>query len=306
MPQAEESAATIERMLAIRALPLVADIDLDELAVVAEHARAREYAHGEELPPGIHLLLTGRVVECRAGRPFRTHGPQHVVGAIDALALAATDTKLLVEEDTSTLAIGRDDLRDILEDNFGALSATLQGVAASTLRMRRELRPGAGFPPHAAGHAGPPGALDEPWARVAYLCERRWLPAARIETLGHLASEAVLVSVADGEVLWNEGEPADDVVMILRGAVGCRSATGGQRFQRGAGTIVGLDEALAIETRWYEAVAREPLTALRVTRTTILDALEDDLDTALHMLTTLARIASRLRDRVARTTTRSP
>jgi CRP-like cAMP-binding protein len=292
-------------MLAIRALPLVADIHLDELAVVAEHARSHRVARGEALPPGIHLILAGRVVEWRAGRAFRVHGPQHVVGGIDALALTATDTTLLVEDEASTLAIGRDDLRDILEDNFGALSATLQGVAASTLRMRRELRPGAGFPSHGTGRADAAAALDEPWTRVAYLRARRWLPAARIETLGHLAREAALVSVTDGEVLWTEGEPADDVALIVRGTVACRSAAG-QRFQRGAGTIVGLDEALAIDTRWYEAVAREPLTILRVTRAAILDALEDDPDTALHMLTTLARIASRLRDRVARTITRSP
>jgi CRP-like cAMP-binding protein len=304
--QAEESAPTIERMLAIRALPLVADVHLDELAVVADHARPHQCARGEQLPPGIHLILAGQVVECRAGRPFRRHGPQHVVGGIDALALAATDTQLLAEEDTSTLAIGRNDLRDILEDNFGALSATLQGVARSTLRMRRELRPGAGFPSHGSGLADALGALDEPWARVAYFRARRWLPAARIETLGHLAREATCVSVADGEVLWREGEAADDVVMIVRGAVACRSATGGHRFQRGPGTLVGLDEALAMDVRWYEAVAREPLTVLRVTRAAILDALEDDPDTALHMLTTLARIASRLRDRAARTTTRSP
>jgi CRP-like cAMP-binding protein len=131
------------------------------------------------------------------------------------------------------------------------------------------------------------------------------LPAARIETLGHVAREAALVAVADGELLWREGEAADDLAIIVRGVVGCRSA-GGQRFQRGPGTIAGLDEALAIDTRWYDAVAREPLTVLRVTRAAILDALEDDPDTALHMLTILARIASRLRDRVARTTTRFP
>ncbi|HVQ25632.1 MAG TPA: cyclic nucleotide-binding domain-containing protein [Planctomycetota bacterium] len=302
MPQAEQP-ATIERLLAIRALPLFSDVHLDELAVVAEHARPTECARGETLPAGIHLIVTGEVVEYRAGRPFRTHGPQHVVGGFEALALAASDTRLVCEQDTSTLAIGRSDLRDILEDNFGTLSAALQGVAASILRLRRQL-PGGGFPQHDARRKTEPAALDQLWVRTAFLRAQRWLPAARIETLGHLAREASLVSIPDRMVLWREGEPADDAVMVIAGAVACTSTAGGHRFERGGGAILGLDEALAMEPRWYHATARAPLTALRLTRAAVLDALEDDPDTALDMLTTLARVASRLRDHVARATTR--
>ena len=304
MPQAEQS-ATIERLLAIRALPLFADVDLDELAVVAEHARTHQCAQGERLPPGIHLIVAGEVVEYRAGQPFRTHGPTHVVGGFDALALVATDTQLVCGQDTSTLTIGRDDLRDILEDNFGTLSAALQGVAASTLRLRRQL-PGGGFPGHEMPRPMASWPLDELWGRTAFLRAQRWLPAARIQTLGYLAREASLVSIPDGTVLWRESEPADDAAMIVGGALACTSAAGGHRFARGPGAILGIDESLAIEPRWYEAVARGPLTALRLSRAAVLDALEDDPDTALHMLTTLARVASRLRDRVARATTRMP
>jgi CRP-like cAMP-binding protein len=290
-------------MLAIRALPLFSEVHLDELAVVAEHARPHECARGGTLPAGIHLIVAGEVVEYRAGRAFRTHGPQHVVGGFEALALTPSDVRLVCEQDTSTLAIGRNDLRDILEDNFGTLSAALQGVAASTLRLRRHL-PGGGFPSHETRRAIAPEALDEVWGRTAFLRAQRWLPAARIETLGHLAREAALVSIPDRTVLWREGEPADDAVVLIGGAVVCTSTVGGHRFERGAAAMLGLDEALAIESRWYEAVARGPLTAMRLTRAAVLDALEDDPDTALHMLTILARIASRLRDRVARATTR--
>jgi len=303
--QSAQSGAAVERLLAIRALPLLADVHLDELAVVAEHARPHQCARGEPLPPGIHLIVAGAVVEYRAGQAFRTHGPPHVVGGFDALALAAGDTQLVCEQDTATLTIGRDDLRDILEDNFGTLSATLQGVAASTLRLRHEL-PGGGFPRHEARRMPTPWPLDQLWGRTAFLRAQRWLPGARIETLGYLAREASLVSIPDRTTLWREREPADDAAMIVAGAVACTSAVGGHRFVRGPGAILGLDEALAIEPRWYQAVARGPLTALRLTRAAILDALEDDPDTALHMLTTLARIASRLRDRVARASTRRP
>ena len=87
MPPADESTSAIERMLAIKAMPVFADVHPDELALVAEHARVHAFRRGETLYAGteapvssIHLVLDGRVTEYRGGRPFVTHGPHRVLG----------------------------------------------------------------------------------------------------------------------------------------------------------------------------------------------------------------------------------
>src|SRR5262249_6696718 len=131
---ADTPGSAMERMLAIKAMPVFGDVHPDELAVIAEYARPHTFRRGETVYEGstapvstIHLILDGRVTEHRAGRPFITHGPMHVIGGEDALALWAGDVRAIADEETHTLAIDHEQLRDVLEDNFGVLSAALRG-----------------------------------------------------------------------------------------------------------------------------------------------------------------------------------
>jgi CRP-like cAMP-binding protein len=305
-------------MLAIKSLPLLSDLHPDELAVIAEHTRLCTFRRGEtvvsaaEMPiMSMHLILEGRVVERRGDRPFRTHGPQRVVGGIDALAHAASDIVVIADEDTRTLAIDRDDLRDVLEDNFGVLSVALQGVAMAALRMRVGLIPSAGFAAGPTGSSGATGrsgrsgnddraAHDELGARIAFLARRTWLGHARMRTLGQLARDAEPVSLADGDRLWAEGEAAEHGAVIVAGRVACTTADGRHRFEVGQGTVIGLEEALSLESRWYTASAREAVAGLRISRAGLLDVLEDDSGTALAVLAAFAEVASALRDAAAR------
>jgi len=306
VPQADQSTSAIERMLAIKAMPVFADVHPDELAVVAESARVHVFHRGETLYAGteapvssIHLVLDGRVTEYRGGRPFVTHGPHGVLGGEDALALTSSDVVAVADEDTRTLAIERDQLRDLLEDNFGILSATLQGVAAATLRLRRRIVPSAGWP-EPQPIVGPSESLtDDLGARVAFLWEETWLHRARIRTLGQLARAADAVELREGERLWAAGDDAEDALIVVDGRVQCETADGRQRFDGGRGAILGLEEALAVEARWCGAVVRAPGAALHVTRAALIDVLEDDPDSALALLAACATLASGLRDLLA-------
>jgi CRP-like cAMP-binding protein len=307
VPPVDETAGTIERMLAIKTQPMFADMHPDELAIIAEHLQVHTFRRGETIFSGtespvacIHLVLEGRVTEFRGGRAFRSHGPQQVVGAVDALALAATDVAAVAEEDTTTFAIERAALREVLEDNFGVLSVALRGVAAATLHLRRQLVPSAGFAACVKDTDEAPVVLQELGARIAFLRGHPWLRHARIETLGQLAQEANFVSLPDRERLWAEGDPADHAVLVVQGLVVCATTDDRQRFEGGRRAIFGLEEALAVEARWYGAMTRGPVALVRITRTAIVDALEDDPDTALEALAAIARIASLLRDHVAR------
>lgn len=305
----EDGANGVERLLAIKALPLFAGVHADELAVIAEHTRVCEFRQGETVfatddgpVSSIHLVLEGRVTEHRNGQPFRVHEALRVLGAVDALARSEAAVTAIADVDTRTLAVERADLHDILEDNFNVLSVALQGVAAATLRLRRRLVPSAGFEDggdgSGVGDTGAGIALDDLGARIAFL-RRTALGGAKIRTLGQLARDAELLAVADRERLWAEELPADHAIVVVRGVVACATADGRQRFTVGPEAIAGLEEALAAEPRWYEATARGDVAAMRLTRAAIVDALEDDSDMALDALAALATVASTLRDRVA-------
>jgi CRP-like cAMP-binding protein len=305
--QAEETGGTIERMLALKALPVLADLDPDEVAAIAEHARFCSFARGETLFAGartpvtsMHLVLEGRVVEQRGDRIFRTHGPQRVVGGVDALARSVADVVATADEDTRTLAIERDDLREVLEDNFGVLSAALQGVAASALAVRHGLAPHAGFPAPLDAGRDDGVAADELGTRIAFLAQRTWLCHARVRTIGQLAREAEWVKLADGVRLWAERDPSEQAVVIVTGRVACVSEDRRHAFEVGPGTVVGLEETLAGEPRWTTASARGPVSGLLISRAVLLDVLEDDPDSALEVLAAFAGVASTLRDAAAR------
>ncbi len=308
MLPADDTTSPIERMLAIKALPVFVDVHPDELAVIAGHVRLCSFEPGETLYSGssgpvgsIHLVLAGSVTEHRGGRPFVTHGPQHVLGGVDALAFAAADVSAIADEATRTLTIERSALREVLEDNFSVLSATLQGVAAATLRLRRQLVPSGGHGPAATPAKPWTAALDDLGARIAFLRERTWLRSARVRALGHLAGEAEPVSLGAGERLWAAGDPAEHALIVVDGCVECTTDDARHRFTAQQGTMLGLEDALAIEPRWCHATVHDAGAALRITRAAIVDVLEDDPDSALDVLAAFARIASGLRDEVART-----
>ena len=308
MPSAEESANAVERLLAIKSLPLFAGVHADELAVIAEHARVCEFRQGEAVFAGsgapvthMHLVLAGSITEHRNGRPFRSHAASRMLGGVDALAQSRAEVTAIADEDSRTLAIDRDDLRDILEDNFNVLSVTLQGIAAAILRLRHALVPSAGFAGRGDAGDREPGALHDLGARIAFL-RHTWIGHAKIRTLGQLARAAALIDLGDGERLWAEDAPAEHAAVVVRGIVACATTDARQRFEAGPGTIIGLEEALAISARWYSATARGDVTLLQLTRAAIVDALEDDSDTAFDAVAALATVACELRDQVAQET----
>jgi CRP-like cAMP-binding protein len=302
VPPADDD-GPIARLLIVKALPLFADVAADELAVIAEHMRSATFGTGEVVFGGpeqpvdaIHLIVDGRITEHRFGRPFRSYGPLRVIGGIDALARSGTEVQGIADEETRTLFIDRAALRDILEDSFGILSAALQGVAAATLRLRHVLS-AAGFDT-AHGIPDAPTFVDSLPARMNALRSDTWLGRAGVRTLGQLARESTLLATGGGTRLWGNGDTAEHAVVLLRGTVTC---VAGDRaaFRVGRGTVLGLDEALALEPRWHDATTAGETTLLSIGRATLIDALEDDTDTAVTVLAAMAGVASHLRDLVA-------
>lgn len=94
-----------------------------------------------------------------------------------------------------------------------------------------------------------------------------------------LAISAVSVDVQHGDILFEEGEPADSGYVVLDGAIMLRSARGrsaGESAVARSGTLIG-EMALIVDTsRPATATATEQSTVLRIPREVFLRMLESE------------------------------
>jgi CRP-like cAMP-binding protein len=121
------------------------------------------------------------------------------------------------------------------------------------------------------------------------------------EPLRILAISAEALHLRGGQLLFEEGEPADGGYVVVYGAVeikGTRDhATGGEGTVARAGTLIG-ESALIVDTlRPATAVAVEPTGLMRVPRGVFLRMLEGEPRAALALRKMMAsRLKSTLTD----------
>lgn len=285
----DAAAATLERAVALRRIPGLEDLDPDLLTTLAARTELRRHAAGRSLAghslAAIHLVLEGRVLESRGRGAERSVGRGGLVGDLGALFEESGPFRAVAAVDSVTLALPLEDLIDLCEEHFGLLVAVMRAAARAALASGR--REGTGAPGAAAPRAR--GSL-ELGDRILALAEDPLFAAVAVHTLGRIAAEAKPLTLAPGDALWSEGEPAGCVVTILDGALACRDARGD--FEVGPGALLGLLEALAGVPRRFAASARTPVSALSLESSALLDAMEDDSDLAVDVLAALVRSLS--------------
>jgi CRP-like cAMP-binding protein len=186
---------------------------------------------------------------------------------------------------SETLAIGREDLFELCEEHFAVLVAVMRSLARAALDAEAEQRR-----PRAAARA-PSAAAERDVAaldlagRIELLAECPMLAGIGVQTLGQLAQDAKVVELARGEVLWEEGDAAERIVAVAGGELVDRTRSG-RRVVR-AGELAGLLEALAGVPRPGRAEAGRALVALSLDAALLVDAMEDDADTAVDVLAAL-------------------
>lgn len=306
MTTAEPTARPVELLLALKTVPPFSSVPPEDLALFVERGQPRTFEPGalvhEAGTPmrAIHLVLSGRVAERRAGRPWAVREAYELVGGVDALAETGDDVVVTAESTTQTLELDRETVIDVCYDRFAVLATVTAGIASTSIAARRRL--GA-----SAGYAAPAGEARTAAAARLDLGDRmaaiRALPvfaATRVHTLGQVAATTRAVTIEVGRAAWQAGDPADHLLVLLAGTIACATADGAQRFTLGPGDVAGDLDALAAAPRWYAATATSPVRALRVPIADLLDVLEDDPETAVDALTRFARATAALLDRVAR------
>jgi CRP-like cAMP-binding protein len=285
-----------DRLLYLRTLPLFGTLPPEDLALLATYTTERQFDAGARLSSEhgrvdpIHLIVDGSVSTSRGGSPIGVFGPRDTVGVLGLLARADAGVEAVTNTATRTLQIDADALLDLFEDHFSILQHVLRGVASLVLEKGRQvLLAGA---PESRSDDAPMTSSARPLdfvERIFFL--RRALPRGftSVAALAGIARRATELRLEAGALLWSQGDPADAVVIPVRGAIACVVDGGTHRFRCGAGVFVASSEALAGVSHWYEARAESALLALRIPIEELIDVFDDHFELAMEMLALMAR-----------------
>jgi CRP-like cAMP-binding protein len=294
----------VERVLALRSFPGLALVDATHLAVMAEVAEERSFRRGEPiLTPGkpvrsMHLIRRGEVAVLREGIAVRTFRGGDIVGAIAALTQSPEGQHVLALTDTTTFEIEGADFEEVLEESFSLLLAALRGMLRSALECRLQIPGDAGYAQHVSEGTRMTTELGLV-ERVLFLRRLNAFGRPRVEALAELAREMTEVHFRAGTEIWSVGEPAPYSLVIWSGVITATTESG-QNFRFGCDSIVGGLDSIAVEPRWYRAVAETLVVGLRCESALLMDVIEDHPDMGIAMLKSSAKSLTELYGRLDR------
>lgn len=295
---AEETTAPpaldVQRVLYLGSLPLFGSLPPAELALLAEYAHERRVPAGAlllgpgEVVGSFYVVVDGTLALVRHGRKLPAAGPREAVGVLGLLAGADEGIVARASTPCVLLEIEGDALRDVFEEHFAILDHVIGATAQLVIDARRQLAPAAGYPPVRAAVSGRAKRDLDLVERILFLRGTQPFGHASIRSLAELAKTATEVRIAPNEVIWRAGETSRDLYVIASGHVSCHAGPPVQSFGFGPGDVFGLLDALANAPRWYGVEADQETVALRIDVESLEDVLEDDVEMALEILSSLA------------------
>jgi CRP-like cAMP-binding protein len=265
----------VERRVGLREFIGFEDLTEETLAAVASLGRRRQLAPGALLSrageprAAIPLLLAGDLHAVRGGRSWPYLREPRVLDLF-WLARDREPLELVTDGGADLLELPFEAAEDLLQEHFPIWLATVRQLAAAL-----------------AAKASRPAELGELRAdrrdqtlsaRIAAIAEA--LPFARghVDALLQLEEEAEPVRLAAGDPLWQPGEAADALVVLLDG--GLRGPVDE--------TALGVRDLFACRPRAAELRASRPTVALKIGKENLLDVLEDHHALARDLMAMLA------------------
>jgi CRP-like cAMP-binding protein len=298
MPEAR-AMPPLERLLYLKRIPVLAGLPASELLTIADAASERFFPKGSvvfregDKASSMHFVVEGALAHDRQGRRLGVVGPGGGLGALPLLARATMESRAVAETDTLTLEIDADAVEEVLEDRFLIVQYLLRELSRQALELvrRHRLDPTLFFP-----ELPVPLPEREGLDLVDRLLLLRRMPVfgrTSITALAELARTMANVRYEPGTQLWQEGEPAQGMVMISNGRVQA-SGSGGVGFEAGPGFPLGALEAIAQTPRWYAARAVTPVVALQAQPDVLVDLFEDNFEMAMDYLALVAATTLRI------------
>jgi hypothetical protein len=153
MARSRTSMSPMERVLALRKIPLFAELTPADLQSVAAIAEERAYTDGDviagegEVGDELHLVTDGTVGVVRgsggATSPIARRGPGDVVGEMSIITQAPRIASLVAEGSVRTLRIGRREFQSMIRER-PELSLAVMRVLAERLGAQTAERDGPG------------------------------------------------------------------------------------------------------------------------------------------------------------------
>ncbi len=291
----------LERLLALRSFPGLANVDATNLSLLADAAVERTFPKGATvLAPGrpvhaMYFIRDGELAILRDGIAVRTFTGGAIVGAMGVLSRSPLGQHVVATKTTRTFEIPEDDALEAFEESFPLLYAALRGMLRGVLAARREIPENAGFssPVDPMPRSRPDFGLVE---RVLFVRKLLTYGRGRVEALAELAREMVPVTFEAGTLLWRVGDPAPHALLVYTGIVECVTDRG-QKFVLGPDSVAGGIDSIAGDPRWYDATARTEIVALKSDVAHLIDVIEDNPDMGLDMVRAAARILLDLNDK---------
>ena len=301
MPTNPPTVGTVERILSLKRIPILAGLSPEDLAVVAEHGRERFFPKGSVLLregepiPALYAVLDGRVHLARKGRKLGHVTSAEFVGGAGIFARDPEGLSATAETDTLALELDADATLEIFEDHFPILHHVLREVCRWLLDLVGRLPSslyGDIFPRFEAPIA-PAGDLDLV-ERILFLRQVSPFAQSSINALAELSRGMAEVSLPAGTRLWEEGEASGTVLLLVSGTIACTARGDEATFTTGPGAPLGAVESMAERPRWYTAVTETKVTALQGSIEGLIDVFEDNFDMAMDYLAVMARAQIRL------------
>ena len=301
MPPRAPAAASVERILSLKKIPMLAGLSPEDLAAVADFGQERFFPKGGVLLregepiPALYALLDGRVHLARRG-----HLLGHVTsgGFVGGAAMFAGDPEGLgavAEVDTLAIELQADAALEIFEDHFPILHHVLREVCGWLIDLvgelpsdrYRDLFPAALAPPT-------PAAELDIVERILFLQRVPIFSGTGIDSLAELSRGMAEVVFPPGTRLWDEGDPPGPALLVVSGTVACTARGGDAPFVVGPGASIGTIESMAERPRWHGAVTQTSVTALQGDVDELIDVFEDNFEMAMDYMAFMARAQVRI------------
>ena len=268
----------------LRRLPLFASVTVDELFRMASASRQVRHEGGsvlaqeDSVPSSIHILLDGRVTAAA-----RDAAPS-VVDAPAALAFVEAMAGLPMPETTRTtgsavtLALTVDELRILLADNTDLVSGLFATLAERSDEGDLGVRPTNAARELEQLATGGLTAIDRVFA-LQYVPLFRRVSADEMQ---HLATNASLVKMAAGAVLFPESAPPA-LWVLLSGEVALESSTGKPPVTARGGDVIGSVSTMAGRSLGRSGKVVRDVVALKIDRDDLFDVLAERPDLLRQM-----------------------
>lgn len=247
----------------------------------------------------LHMIVDGRVKLLKDGRFMREFVSKNVVGGLAAMTRDPDGQHVVAIDDTITFEFDIDDMFDVLEDHFTIQLAVLRALARQVIELRKELGLRAGFNPVDPDAEEP--EVGELWLveRMNFLRQTLPFGEAHIEVVADIAQSATEMRLPAGSRLWQEGDNSGFTVTLLNGVVDCASRDGAHEFDFAPLSVLGAIDSMAGMPRWYDAVCRTDIVALRGATEHLIDFMEDHPNLASELMRLNSMMILGLHQRIA-------